>query len=440
MRSINERYEEWIQGFVAAISRIPQPLEGYKGPPRTRKGRNPDNYTWVEAGVLLLRYIAHTGNLIAKNLQNTGDQQIYRKNISPRTIKPIAEKEMPNIAVPGGTYANIIKIYPKLYNIQDHYNTEDGQLRWLKDNLSTLDLWQSGIHLWQFWSIVPSSVRKKMTKWKKIDLPFQVATQLREKILKINREDVKEYNTEDGQIRRLEANKLEDIKSAMNLWHFWRIIPEEIKTQMTKWKKIDLPFALAKEIREKLLTIEEKYKTEDGYIDWLKDNNYEVNLGAFWSIIPEDIKKSMKKIWKRIDLPFKIAIKLREELADVDTNNPRYQEEDGQVCWLEDNGYDVNLWHFWSVVPRKIKELLKKWKKIDLPFKVAQKLREQLATIDESYNSEDGQLRWLQDNGYTLHWSDFWRIIPSEVRKKMTHWKRINTPFQVALERYGLTK
>ena len=43
------------------------------------------------------------------------------------------------------------------------------------------------------------------------------------------------------------------------------------------------------------------------------------------------------------------------------------------------------------------------WKRMNLPLKQAVDIRNKLINIDESYNTEDGQIHWLEDNKYEIH-------------------------------------
>ena len=43
------------------------------------------------------------------------------------------------------------------------------------------------------------------------------------------------------------------------------------------------------------------------------------------------------------------------------------------------------------------------WQYMILPLKQAVDIRNKLKNIQESYNTEDGQIRWLEDNDYQIH-------------------------------------
>ena len=59
---------------------------------------------------------------------------------------------------------------------------------------------------------------------------------------------------------------------------------------------------------------------------------------------------------------------------------------------------------------------MKQWKKMDMSLKQAVAIREKLSTIDHTYNTEDGQIRWLLDNTIDVHLGHFWSFIPQELR------------------------
>jgi UDP-glucose 4-epimerase len=44
-----------------------------------------------------------------------------------------------------------------------------------------------------------------------------------------------------------------------------------------------------------------------------------------------------------------------------------------------------------------------KWAKMDIPLQLAKEIRHKLKSIGKDYNTEDGQIRWLDYNGYDLH-------------------------------------
>jgi hypothetical protein len=46
---------------------------------------------------------------------------------------------------------------------------------------------------------------------------------------------------------------------------------------------------------------------------------------------------------------------------------------------------------------------MSRWSEMNLPLQVAKKIRQELEYIKDEYNTEDGQIRWLDANGYDLH-------------------------------------
>jgi len=304
---------------------------------REDRKQNQDLYTGKRGGVLFLRYIGRYRDHFYKALGETSyiSSQEIRKKVSSNFKK--------NIKIPRIRYDILKQIWYRLLKVDDSYNTEDGQIRWMEAN-------EFDINLGHFWALIPSEVRKKMNNWKKMDLPLQVAKDVRMKLHNID----KSYNTEDGQIRWLEDNDLE-----INLSNFWSVIPTEIRTKMNKWQRMNLPLKKAKYVRKKLFDIDNFYNTEDGQISWLEDNDLEINLGQLWSVIPEKVIKRMNK-WKKMNLPLETAKDIRIKIRSIDKT---YNTEDGQIRWMEDNEFEINLSNFWSVLPTEIRKKMNKWKK-----------------------------------------------------------------------------
>jgi hypothetical protein len=101
--------------------------------------------------------------------------------------------------------------------------------------------------------------------------------------------------------------------------------------------------------------------------------------------------------WNKMDLPLKLAKEVRAKLKEIEIG--KYNTEDGQIMWLEDHLYDINLLQFYSIVPKEIKEKMTSWNKMNLPLKLAKEVRAKLKKIEiEKYNIEDGQIMWLEDN------------------------------------------
>ena len=189
-----------------------------------------------------------------------------------------------------------------------------------------------------------------------------------------------------------------------------------------------------REIYHLLLNIDSSYNTEDGQIRFLEDNRKKINLGEFWSIITPEMKQRMT-YWSKISMPFEDAKDLRTKLLALSEEDiSKYNTEDGQIRFLEDNHKINSLADFWTLIPQEIKEKMTHWKLISLPFKEARDLRHKLLEFTdhkiEKYNTEDGQIRFLEDNRLTINLEKFRSIIPQEIKEKMTHWKKINLSFK----------
>jgi len=124
--------------------------------------------------------------------------------------------------------------------------------------------------------------------------------------------------------------------------------------------------------------------------------------------------------WEGILLGLDKTVEIRKKLESISDS---YNTEDGQIRWLQDNGYnDISLDVFYSVAPRDLKIKMSNWSSMRGNFKLTVEIRKKIVKISESYNTEDGQIRWLQDNGYDIHPSAFYTIIPKQIKEKMTQW------------------
>jgi len=45
---------------------------------------------------------------------------------------------------------------------------------------------------------------------------------------------------------------------------------------------------------------------------------------------------------------------------------------------------------------------MNKWRIMNLKFETVVEIRKKLESISDSYNTEDGQIRWLEDHGYEI--------------------------------------
>jgi DNA/RNA-binding domain of Phe-tRNA-synthetase-like protein len=109
-----------------------------------------------------------------------------------------------------------------------------------------------------------------------------------------------------------------------------------------------------------------------------------------------------------------------------------YNTEDGQIRWLDANGYDLHLWQFRTIIPEKLKKKMRSWSKMNLTLQVAKKIRQELEDIKDEYNTQDGQIRWLQDNNYAMHLWQFRSVLPKDTKKKMSKWTKMDIPFELA--------
>jgi len=353
---------------------------------------------------------------------NTEDGQIrwlqdnhYEVNLGNfYTIVPKSIKlKMNNWYAMSHPFKQTIELREKLETIDESYNTDDGQIRWLQDN-------KLNINLGSFFSIVPKNIKEKMYMWFKMDLPLKNAITIRNKLENID----ESYNTEDWQIRWLEDNNID-----MHLWSFLTIVQQKIKQKMTKWQKMDLALQTTIEIRKKLKCIDESYNTEDWQIRWLQDNDYNINLWKFYTILPDKLISEMTN-WHFMRLDLSLTIEIREKLEWIDES---YNTEDWQIRWLQDNDYDIHLWKFYSILSNELKEKMSTWTNMIGPLILSEEIRKKLEKIDESYNTEDGQIRWLEDNNYNMNLKNFYTIIPAIIKEKMTNWRKISLNFRLCV-------
>jgi len=373
---------------------------------REDRMQNQNRYNGKEGGVLFIRYVGRYRDHFYKALGETS-------YISPVGIwNKLSSEFKKNIKIPRVRYDVLRQIWYKLLKIDNSYNTEDGQIRWLLDN-------GFNINLGQFWSVIPSEVSTRMDQWQRMNLPLKVAKDVRRKLQSMDNS----YNTEDGQIRWLLDNEFD-----IHLGQFWSVIPSEIHTRMYKWQSMNLPLEVTKDIRKKLQSIDNSYNSEDGQIRWLVDNRFDIHLGHFWGVIPGEIRRIMDK-WQKMNLSLEEAKDIRKKLQSIGNS---YNTEDGQIRWLQDNEFDINLGHFWSIIPDEIRRRMDKWQKMNLPLEVTKDVRKKLKGIDNSYNTEDGQIRWLEDNNININLGQFWSVIQDEVCKEMDQWQNMNLPLEVA--------
>ncbi len=186
---------------------------------------------------------------------------------------------------------------------------------------------------------------------------------------------------------------------------------------------------------------QEKYTSEytsELYLRYMQSVNKKVNW-VLKDISPKHIQYKLdKKFSKKYKIKFcyttyknyrNITIALQDITAD-------YNTEDGQIRWIQDNNFDVHLGNFFSIVHQEIRNKMTNWKSMDLSLKDTLLIREKLQNISDNYNTEDGQIRWVQDNNFDVHLGSFFSIIPREIRNKMTNWKIIDLPFQEAKQKY----
>jgi hypothetical protein len=58
--------------------------------------------------------------------------------------------------------------------------------------------------------------------------------------------------------------------------------------------------------------------------------------------------------------------------------------------------------------------------------------------LRDVYNTENGQIRWLRDNDLHLNLYNFRSIIPRKIKQYVRNWKAINLPYEDAIKKYEL--
>ena len=203
-------------------------------------------------------------------------------------------------------------------------------------------------------------------------------------IQKLQYINVEKYNTEEWQIRWLVDNNFN-----IHLAKFWILIPKNIKLKTSNWTYMNTSLKLAIKIRKKLKYINiEKYNKENWQIEWLIDNNFNINLAQFNTIVPKNIKLKMYN-WKNIRAPLKLTIIIREKLENI--NVKKYNTYDWQDRWLKDNNLKISLTQFWIMIPKHIRRKMTNWERINLSRKKAEKLF-------KTYNDIKLYLSWKTDS------------------------------------------
>ena len=145
---------------------------------------NQEKYHWEYISELYIRYMQSATTRISDILGKD------RTDISPTWVVKKLDKEFKKqywVKQYSVSYQDYIKVLMNIWEIWEDYNTEDGQIRWLKDN-------NYDIHLWSFYSIIPQEIKKNMTEWKNMDLPLKTAIEIREKLERLEKREKPEKN------------------------------------------------------------------------------------------------------------------------------------------------------------------------------------------------------------------------------------------------------
>ncbi len=196
-------------GVVRELSK-----EYLKRTERPDRREHPEQYEGYQGALIFLRYY---------NLHRRRFEEDSNKNISTSSVRRKIEGEAieDKIKLPRVSYDDMMKVRREIGQVDESYNTPDGQMRWLLDH----DLGK--VELKNFWRLVPAEVRSRMTNWRQMNMLPEKAMEIRSALGAID----DSYNTRDGHIRWMQDNGL----TGTNVGIFRRMIPKEVKIRMTEW-------------------------------------------------------------------------------------------------------------------------------------------------------------------------------------------------------------
>lgn len=390
---------------------------------------HPEDYTGTEGGMKFLRYYGLHRRKYEK------DTALFTRKFDEEfggAVPQVVNRRMPEdlrgvITMTGLTLKDAKRLRAEVWSADDSYNTEDGFIRWL------LDHDYKNIDLPAAFSAVPRKVKERMTDWRQMSFTLEKTIEVRSALENID----DSYNTPDGLTRWMEDN-FPDLHP-----HLLRtVIPDEVKERMSEWHMLAMGrYDDAPEIAEKFMQAlgrrtdtdyPEKYRGTEGGILFLRYYSRFRRSNRFFSpryLFERELPEKLKEQIRTPDVPYKDILEMRRRLTTVDDS---YNTEDGQIRWLLDNGLShVTLDKLWTVIPQKIRERMTKWRRMVMNPNKTQEIRHKLESIDSSYNTADGQIRWLEDSGFTdTSPALFWKVIPMNVRVRMTEWRQL--PYTLA--------
>ena len=196
------------------------------------------NYHGWNGGLLFLRYYSLHRRKYEGNASRYGARVNENQSTDSKTRKmPIGmwsvRQELrypdgPDVMFPEMPYKDIIRIRREIVKVDDSYNTEDGQIRWLIDHNF------GQVSLLDFLHLVPPSVRSRMKNWRSMsDMRADKAGKIFSALTDANQAELLEkYNTLDGRARWLRDNGF----AGTNLALFRQITPQRINKLMTRWE------------------------------------------------------------------------------------------------------------------------------------------------------------------------------------------------------------
>lgn len=114
----------------------------------------------------------------------------------------------------------------------------------------------------------------------------------------------------------------------------------------------------------------------------------------------------------------------------------KYNSKEGFIMWMKEHlsdDPDFSFSHPSQIIPRKVRKIMSTWKYTGWTLRETESIREkmhQLLINNELgawCNTEEGLLKWMQENNIAMMIIHFWKIIPTEVRQKMNKWRSFGT-------------
>ena len=322
------------------------------------------------------------------------------------------------------------------------YNTSDGQIKFVEDVIfEKLNI--TDIHMGHFHSCLSKEFKDIMTNWNMMQMPYKNAKYINS----LNPNDYKSYNTSDGQIRFVKDVIFEKLNiTDIHMGHFHSCLSKEFKNTMTNWNIMQMPYKNAKYINSLNPNDYESYNTSDGQIRFVEDVIFvklkitDIHMGSFYSCLSKEFKNTMTN-WNMMQMPYKNA-KYINSLNPNDYES--YNTSDGQIRFVKDvifeklNITDIHMGSFYSCLSKEFKNTMTNWNVMQMPYKNAKYINSLNPNDYESYNTSDGQIRFVKDvifeklNITDIHMGSFYSCLSKEFKNTMTNWNIMQMPYKNA--------